>query len=70
MREELITMSTKELDRASIIQLVLNRQLTQLEAAQKLGEYNHLKISKETARHWMIKAGFWQAKKSRIAAIH
>jgi hypothetical protein len=133
MREELVTMSTKEIDRASITQLVLDKKLTQAEAAKKLSlserqirrlcrslrhegptglrskkrdvtgnrkysskfyeqcigiikkdyldygptltaekllEYNGLKISKETARTWMIKSGIWKAKKSREATVH
>ena len=133
MRGDLITMSTEELDRASIIQLVLDKKLTQAEAAKKLGlserqirrlccsvrcegsqgvrskkrgaagnrkyplqfqqqcisiinkdfydygptlaaeklwEYNGLKISKETARLWMMHAGIWKAKRSHEATIH
>ncbi len=39
-------------------------------AAEKLWEYNGLKISKETARLWMINAGIWKAKRSYKDTIH
>ncbi len=126
-------MSTKELDRSLVIKLVVDKNLTQLEAAkqlslserqvrrlclayrsagpqgiiskkrmresnrkyspifrsncleiihkdyydygptltaEKLEEYNHHKISKETARKWMIQAEIWKAKKSQESIVH
>lgn len=39
-------------------------------AAEKLQEYNGLKISKETARQWMINAGIWNAKYTQAARVH
>ncbi len=39
-------------------------------AAEKLLEYHSIKISKETARQWMIGALVWQAHKKRIPKIH
>jgi hypothetical protein len=36
MKEEILAMSTKELDRASVIKFVLDKKITQLEAAKKL----------------------------------
>jgi hypothetical protein len=131
--EGLIVMSSKELDRVSILKLIAEKRLSQVEAArqlklsprqikrlyknyrlygikgliskkrgnisnkkikteikekcltiikkdyfdygptlaaEKLLEYNHLKISKETARQWMIQAGIWQHKLSKNVTIH
>lgn len=133
MKKEEVSMSIKELDRALVIKLVLDKKLTQLEAAKKLSlserqirrlchafqqegpagliskkrnrvgnrkyptilrnqcvdiiqsdyydygptlaaeklwEYNGHKISRETARTWMIEVGIWKNKKSQEAAIH
>jgi hypothetical protein len=133
MKEEILAMSSKELDRASVIKFVLDKKITQLEAAKKLSlserqvrrlcrayqslgaqgliskkrartsnrkypaalrtncldiiqkdyydygptlaaeklwEYNNCKISKETARKWMIEAEMWHAKKSQEAVVH
>jgi hypothetical protein len=39
-------------------------------AAEKLQEYNGLKISKETARQWMIKSGIWIPKSNHETTIH
>jgi hypothetical protein len=39
-------------------------------AAEKLLEYNSLKISKETIRKWMISAGIWVAKKGCEGVVH
>src|SRR5436190_6733051 len=133
MKEEVLAMSAKELDRLSVIKFVLDKKITQLEAAKKLSlserqvrrlcrayqnlgaqgliskkrarasnrkypatfhhhcvdiikkdyydygptlaaeklwEYNKCKISKETARKWMIEADIWKDKKSEEAIIH
>jgi hypothetical protein len=39
-------------------------------AAEKLQEYHHIQISKETTRQWMIEAGIWRAHQKRIPKIH
>jgi hypothetical protein len=39
-------------------------------AAEKLNEYHNIKISKETAREWMIEAGIWRAHQKRIPRLH
>ena len=39
-------------------------------AAEKLLEYHQIKISKETARQWMIDARIWKAHQKRIPRLH
>jgi transposase len=39
-------------------------------AAEKLDEYHNIKISKETARQWMIEADIWRAHQKRIPKLH
>ncbi len=133
MKEEVLAMSAKELDRVSVIKFVLDKKITQLEAAKKLSlserqvrrlchvyqtlgaqgliskkrarpsnrkypatlrhhcldiikkdyydygptlaaekllEYNQCKISKETARKWMMEADIWKDKNSKAAVVH
>jgi Helix-turn-helix domain len=133
MTKGLITMSTKELDRLPIIKLVIDKRLSQVEAAKKLGlsdrqirrlcagylrygesgiiskkrgsisnrkhsnefrsncvnlikqdfydygptlaaeklyEYKNLKISKETARQWMISEDVWKVKPRHDITVH
>lgn len=133
MKEGLLVMSAKEIDRVAIIKSILEKQLSQKEAAiqlklstrqikrlcqrykrlgikglaskkrglpsnrnfnkkfkehclniirkdyydygptlaaEKLWEYNSLKLSKETARKWMIEENFWKPKRSKNVIIH
>jgi transposase len=39
-------------------------------ASEMLAERDGLKLSKETARQWMVEAGLWKAKQARPAAVH
>jgi len=53
-------MSVKELDRLQLLGRVIERRLTQRQAAAQLGlNLRQVERSRETLRLWMIDAGFW-----------
>ena len=39
-------------------------------AAEKLLEYDNIKINRETLRHWMMEANLWKGKQRKSARIH
>ena len=39
-------------------------------ASQYLAKKHNISVSKETIRNWMVRAGWWQARKQRVADVH
>jgi hypothetical protein len=79
MARELVTMSAAELDRLDVINRVVERRLSQVEAGahfgpklaqEKLSELHGVQVGRETLRKWMAAAGLWQTRRERLPAVH